>query len=279
MDIPEILYHYTGANGLYGILNTKQIWATSYRYMSDAREFEYGFDLISELYPPEEDKVRGLLSDTPSVEYIKDSIYAGLIKRWKIYYKSDCIFVASFSSKGDSLGQWRGYAGLHSGYSLGFNFKEIESINPDTRLVACCYDKSKQLDGIKRIIDEYLPQMKSAEREGPHELLAKAYWAASDIALLAATLKHPAFEEEEEWRLVVGPLEANNERICYRPGKRLIIPYVNIGFGPSELPLKRIIVGPGPHQERNAASLRQMLILHRFKDVEVSISDAPFRTW
>jgi hypothetical protein len=246
--------------------------------MNDAREFEYGFDLISELYPPEKDKVLGLLSDKPFPEYIKDSMYAGFIKRWKWNYESDCVFVASFSPKSDLLSQWRGYAGLHSGYSLGFRTNKIEVIKEETRLLACCYDKTKQISYIKDIIDKYLPEMKSVE--GDHrELLAKAYWAASDIALLSATLKHPAFQEEEEWRLVVGPLKPDSARVCYRAGERVIIPYVKIDFALQGLSLDRIIVGPGPHQERNAWSLRQMLKLHDFKGVDVSLSEVPFRPW
>jgi hypothetical protein len=78
MDTPEILYHYTDAKGLYGIIDTKQIWASSYRFMSDAREFEYGFDLISEIYP----------------EDSRESFLAQQIN-WKGCYCTDCLFVAS----------------------------------------------------------------------------------------------------------------------------------------------------------------------------------------
>jgi len=276
MDTPEILYHYTDAKGLLGILDSKQIWATSYRFMTDAREFEYGFDLISELYPPAQESTLRFLAgadvETPN------SSYAELIKAYKWHYESDCLFVAAFSASGDSLGQWRGYAGLHSGYSLGFRSEEMKSINEKTRLVACSYDKQEQLAKIDGLIRAVLPGMKHTFRKDIGQLLTIAVDAAKDIALQSTTLKHPAFIEEREWRFVVGPLEPNDKRICYRDSGRVIIPYVKIDF-PTGLPLDHIKVGPGPHQVRNAGSLLQMLKLRGYNEVTVAPSEVPFRPW
>ena len=42
---PDILYHYTSAAGLIGILETGKIWATSIRHLSDASEFIYTLSL------------------------------------------------------------------------------------------------------------------------------------------------------------------------------------------------------------------------------------------
>lgn len=279
MDTPEILYHYTDANGLYGILNSKQIWASSYRFMSDALEFNYGFDLISEIYPGKP-TVQGpfpvFLRNSP------DSSFAELIRNWKRTHDYDGLFVTSFSAVGDLLGQWRGYAGLHSGYAMGFCSDDLKSINSETSLIACCYDKQQQLNELKGLIDKYLPTVAtimSSTAPDPIDLLALATEAAKEMPLRCAKFKHPAFEEEKEWRLVVGPLPGNSGHICYRPGERVIIPYVEIDFRTSGLPLKRIIVGPGPHQIRNVGSLRQMLIVQGFTGVEVLPSEVPFRTW
>ena len=35
---PEILYHYTDKNGLFGILENECIWATHYRFLNDISE-------------------------------------------------------------------------------------------------------------------------------------------------------------------------------------------------------------------------------------------------
>ena len=290
MDTPEILYHYTDARGLYGILTKKQIWASSYRFMSDYQEFKYGFDLISELFPGQ------LPIQTLGLDFSENAAYlnfAEVLRRKKTFYDIDILFIASFSAaaEGDSLGQWRGYAGLHSGYSLGFCSNDLKSINSEIQLIACCYDKQQQRKELKELIDKYYliaqKQIESDSHDSSYDPRYDSfYWftriateyGVKELADLCAKFKHPAFKEEEEWRLVVGPL-FNNEDICYREGERMIIPYVKIDFCTTGLPLKRIIVGPGPHKERNAQSLRQMLIRQGLAEVEVSPSKVPFRTW
>ncbi len=290
MDTPEILYHYTDARGLYGILNTNQIWASSYRFMSDYQEFKYGFDLIPELFPDQ------LPIQTLGLDFSENAAYlsfAEVLRREKTFYDIDILFIASFSAaaEGDSLGQWRGYAGLHSGYSLGFCSNDLKSINPETQLIACCYDKTQQKNELKNLIHKYFliakEQIKSDSHDPSYDpSYDPFYWftriakehATKELFSLCAKFKHLAFKEEEEWRLVVGPL-FNNEGICYREGERVIIPYVKIDFRTTGLPLKRIIVGPGPDKERNAKSLRQMLIHQGLENVEVSPSKVPFRTW
>ena len=115
MNPPKILYHYTNAHGLFGMTKFKKIWASSYRYMNDSKEFEYGFDLIEEIYPK---------PDTFSLRsYIPEQSFAEHLKRKKWDYESDCLFVASFSEDENSLSQWRAYAGPHSGYAIGFRKK------------------------------------------------------------------------------------------------------------------------------------------------------------
>ncbi len=278
METTEPIYHYTDAEGLHGIIKRRQVWATSYRFMSDAREIKYGYDLISEVYPSVD------ISDPQSlppdfVKKMQDSRIAEMIRHWEGFYDFDGLFVASFSADGDSLGQWRGYAGLNSGYSLGFRYDAFKSI-ADTQLVTCSYNKEKQKKELKSIIDRYLPDLRIMFNDpDPFNFRNLATEAAKEMPGLFAKFKHQAFKDEKEWRLVVGPIWATNERIRYRPGERVIIPYVEIDFEAIGLQLKHIIVGPGPHQKRNVGSLRQMLGLHGFEGVKVSPSVIPFRTW
>ena len=36
--VPPVLYHYTDAHGLYGIAQTKELWATNVSYLNDSQE-------------------------------------------------------------------------------------------------------------------------------------------------------------------------------------------------------------------------------------------------
>ena len=280
MRSPCLLYHYTNANGLFGMINSKKIWASSYRYMNDSQEFEYGFDLIDEIYPkPETYPLRSNISDQSFAEHLRK-------KKWD--YESDCLFVASFSEDKDSLNQWRAYAGPHSGYTIGFRKSELE--NDGARLVICEYDKERQKSILKNLIDGDLPFLRAAFEKDLKEQGQKehpvhaAYFDKVDetvlkIAQVAISFKHKSFCEEREWRLVVGPTNIPTKRILYRPSDTVIIPYLEIGFIDNSLPIESIIVGPGPHQKRNEISLRQMLSALGFNNVDVSISDIPYRNW
>jgi hypothetical protein len=45
---PDLRFHYTNAEGLKGILQSGKIWATDVRYLNDAQEVEYLFQLLDE---------------------------------------------------------------------------------------------------------------------------------------------------------------------------------------------------------------------------------------
>jgi hypothetical protein len=43
-----VLYHYTTADGLKGIVENDELWATSAYYLNDSTEIMYGYQLIDE---------------------------------------------------------------------------------------------------------------------------------------------------------------------------------------------------------------------------------------
>ena len=283
---PTMLYHYTDAYGLHGILKSKKIRASSYRFLNDAQELEYAFSLITEVFPHIEHK--GLAP--PPVGKLK-SDFAEMIRRKKWNYDYDCLFVSSFSANHDQLSQWRGYAGPHSGYSLGFRRDALEPLDEDTRLEKCEYEKDQQLEIVKKVISEHLPAIMEAFKLGSpgsdeNEKLRRdaAFYdkidlAVADMIACASTLKHYSFKEEEEWRIIVGPLAPESNRICYRPFEGAVIPYVEIDFNTVGLPVEHIVVGPGPHQQRSEGSLRQMLKLWGLEGVKTDLSVVPYRSW
>jgi len=40
-DVPELLFHYTTAAGMRGILDSSRLWATNYRFLNDTSEVAY----------------------------------------------------------------------------------------------------------------------------------------------------------------------------------------------------------------------------------------------
>ncbi|MHC4042957.1 hypothetical protein [Bradyrhizobium sp. 23AC] len=43
---PMILYHYTSAAGLHGIVASESLWTSHYRFLNDTSEFRHGWDIV-----------------------------------------------------------------------------------------------------------------------------------------------------------------------------------------------------------------------------------------
>ncbi len=127
---PPILYHYTDAGGLLGIL--KPSWpsgiaqpaggaallrASDVRYMNDFRELRHGLDLLRERLRAET-RADFESSDVEAVfELFADQLDVPLFDESAKHLR---VFAACLCKKGDLLSQWRGYAGGVGGYAIGF---------------------------------------------------------------------------------------------------------------------------------------------------------------
>lgn len=113
--VPEHLYHYTSADGLYGIVTQKEIWATFLHYLNDSAEFQYGLSLTRQLIFEQAKESEKPLNEI--LAQVRDS----LARLGRIN-----IAVFSLTEKGDLLSQWRGYC-PNGGYSLGFAIASLIS--------------------------------------------------------------------------------------------------------------------------------------------------------
>jgi hypothetical protein len=68
---------------------------------------------------------------------------------------------------------------------------------------------------------------------------------------VAPTIKHRAFHEEQEWRLISTPVLLKDRRWRVRAGRSMLIPYIPITLAPSDayLPIRDVVIGPTPHME------------------------------
>jgi hypothetical protein len=98
---PEILYHYTGQNGLLGITEKAELWATKVQYMNDAAEWGVSLDLARQ-------RLEALLADDTSTRSSKAACMA--LRRSLAGLEQINIFASCFCENGDLLSQWRGMA-------------------------------------------------------------------------------------------------------------------------------------------------------------------------
>ena len=143
---PPILYHYTSQDGLFGILESKSIWASKIQYLNDETELNLGVQTATRI-------IKELLQDTP--EPIKQKFLNFLSNDVQRIERTN-VFVSCFSAVGDLLSQWRGYCPRGIGYSIGFDSGKLEALarNRNFLLRSCVYNPTAQ----KKIIVDSINQ-------------------------------------------------------------------------------------------------------------------------
>lgn len=267
------LYHYTTPDAFLGIIQNAEFWATQIQYMNDIKEFKHAVDLTVAMID----------------EVIKESGTSLFLKKLKTsvsQYDGARTFVVSFSEKADTLSQWRAYS-RGGGYSIGFDHQKLITIARKQKwsLLPCIYDELRQRELIKELINYALNEWSSvsgpsSEEDVSHYLARKFY---GKFMRLAPNIKHPAFSEECEWRLIGGPFSYNREEAGWRSARGMLIPYHRFSLLGQDgfLPITEVHIGPHSHIYESANSVRSFLnsrpAMSRENLAQVRLSNAPFR--
>ena len=197
------------------------------------------------------------------------------------------------------LSQWRGYAS-NSGVALVFDSRKIEKLleqegNRFTHLpwnvVDVIYERQPALKKHFPNLSQSLREWVDAQVQDPlnNELqLPIIEKLTQTLASAAAGLKHIAFHEERECRIVVwvvsesvrevdGWQEESDKQfkqIRYRPGACGSVPYIRL-FEDSgiDLPITRIIVGPSQNQAAYFERIRELV---KDRGIAVETSEIPY---
>ncbi len=268
----DLLYHYTSSDGLRGILRSRQIWASHARCLNDTSEIDYPYELLSQ-----------------TLERLDDDAKSDLVQRFLselaiLMSTLPTVFVASFTKRGDRLGQWRMYA--PEGYSLGFQsflpssvlFLEIEYSRE--RQERRLEERVRRLADLLAWIDGLgLP---AADRESSLEICLKFAPHAIWVSLLG--FKDPNFDDEREWRMCYFEPAAGDGSptipVRFREGPDGSVPYVELPLSrPDQVlpPLREVIVAPGPNAERRTREAEESLQEFGFRRTVVRRSQIPLR--
>lgn len=243
-DGHQLVYHYTNAAGLIGIVNSKKLWATKIQYLDDRSELNHAFSV------------------TKSIIYkVKKEIDNELVKKFLEKISEDFervervnIFVFSFSYACDLLSQWRAYS-PDGGYALGFDPRVIEKLAEAQgfKFVRCVYDEKQQENIVEKILRNYSSSFleKLNRTKGTDEtdkLIKDTSWqVVVKLTSVSPTFKHPSFMEEQECRLISELKASNDKAINCRNKGNLIIPHYEFDLEKSAIKFKveEIMVGPG----------------------------------
>lgn len=289
----ESLFHYTDGPGLMGILESRAIWASSYLALNDASEIKFGFDRVVEVW-----RARGASGNARNIEAIDASVNALDLS------ESRGIYVASASLQGDLLNQWRHYAG-HRGYAVEIDPKPPLSLIGVRDAPAASRPYLPVWTRVLYDVDEQSRALENAFdiATDDHSFIAGLRNVGADtskaIELMLyswiVALKHPAFRDEREARVVVR--WDGDAGVAYRSDAAGIIPYVRLSTSASwnlaegayrywladeedrVLHVRSIRCGPPDDESSGAreAAVAGMLRRLEYGEIPIAHSEVPFR--
>lgn len=284
------IYHYTSQKGLLGIVTSKKIWATNIQYLNDETELTYAIELTREEVQKLINKLQG-----KDIELLEEIARRLDTATWAGYDSSTSIYVCSFSTECDQLSQWRGYCPDGNGFSIGFDFSRQPLIDlikeQGFTLCKCKYKVEEQLDLVKQLMTKALDTFHQTHLGLLQDQIVQALATINfniEFLRLAPQIKHPKYSEENEWRLISGPILVDNPRVKFREGKSMIIPYFEFNLVKENDPLhlQEIWIGPTKYWQLSRASLQTLLVASQVKgpDIiagkfrpEVKITEIPYR--
>jgi hypothetical protein len=283
----EPFFHYTDKKGLEGILESATIWGTEYQRLNDTTELTHGESAID----AELEAIRSEYSDATA----RGSVCLDVIdirSQRRFTQMGYNVYVTSFSSAGDLLGQWERYADKAKGFAIGFRALPLPvGVQTPRGLDAglasdfqtCVYSEAEYramirrelfliADGLHKYIDTYHSDL--TEEQGQALNRSAVLTTAARLGASTPYFKHHAFAEEREWRLVhIG----TPPRQLIRPTSFGDAEYVEVPLRrPDVIDLHSVVTGPRcPQRDRDLA--RAVLDRLDYAHVPVVASKVPLR--
>ncbi len=277
-DPPEIIYHYTNAEGLVGIISSGALWATDLRFVNDATELDHALGSMLSAVGRARDKF-----SRPAQLMLLDRLAA--VIALKEGFPS--VHSISFSADGDLLSQWRAYGGSGSGYAIGFGTGELL---PDFgygipagggSIHRVIYDSTAQddiLDGVIAQGCELIEGISSTggEVEFVAQGLVRRLLSGSESGLFYC-LKEEGWAEEVEWRTIYALPAGAFVPIEFRIVGGIPVPYLSLEDNRKGLPIRKVVLGPSTPTETAETAVASLLGRYGYAEVEIQRSAIPLR--
>ncbi|TXN14105.1 DUF2971 domain-containing protein [Methylobacterium sp. WL122] len=286
------LFHYTSNVGLTGILHSKCLFATNYKYLNDSEEMNMARPLIIPVFEKDfESEATVLIAEG----HLRDTM---LKDHGRGIYKQEAnnllnaavetadrlapVFITSFCTHDEPtyqwrhglLSQWRAY-GSKGGCAIEFDREKMVAMFDlegetyrynQVALKDVVYENYDQvldvskLSGLARLV---LRKMVLGEEVGDEA--NELYYA---ISFAAPQMKHRSFSEERETRVIASLVKSKTNysdaskkprSVFYRDKEGLPCPTIRLLEGFDQLPIKRVIIGPQRNQDQVAYAVNMAL--------------------
>ncbi|RED14053.1 DUF2971 domain-containing protein [Pontivivens insulae] len=293
------LAHYTSAQGAHAILNNNELWLTNVGSMNDLSEVHYARQVLQSLFADPLTLPSTFVRTWPRLFIACQKIVMEKLTREIVHGLITRNFVSCFSAENPSddadagvlkygrLSMWRGY-GRDTPVRLAISGRALtaDGPSPNAPCVPVCYGKLAAFEALLKCIQSLL-DASADESEFSNEAIEQA--ANHFVRLALLTIKHPAFAEENEWRLIYNTDYGRDDGlITQRQVSRLgtvdLIEVLDIGPNPPHFRngwhdlVPHITIGPSRHQIRTAAAFGA-LVESRGLDPNslIRIADVPFQ--
>jgi hypothetical protein len=234
---PAELFHFTTAAGLIGILTEGRIRASCAVALNDPSETRHAITVAREMLSGASSQFRRHLD-----RYLADDLKRRAGDR--------DIYVVSFCRRIDKSFHWLHYGKEGQGLAISFDPANVQ--HPQFSLVPVLYDRALQelllgavIDAVEDALTTTAPMIAQQFQSELPDMAASV--CDGVIRTMAPQMKHPAFIDENEWRLVAiddTRITGGNFplRVEFRAVGARVVPYVNFPL-PTPLPIREVVLG------------------------------------
>ena len=275
-DVSFPFYHYTGIEGINGILGDNNFYVSQSDFLNDRTEiahfqkiYENAISVLTNGRPFDND-VRLFMSYCKIFsEYLKVKNHS--------FVENDSLYVLSFTSNNDHLPLWSSYTS-NTGYNIGFNNnlnKYFENKGMKFWVGNVIYDEDRQYEIIADGLSEASKIWSQADNLGisdqiTEEINKKLF---DKFQLYSMFLKNHLFDSEEEVRIVFK--KRDSDKMFHRCSNGIFIPYIKVNF--RKECVRSVCVGPINNLDNAQIGLKSFLNNNGYREMKINKSKIPLR--
>lgn len=271
-----LIYHYCSPQTFLQIIERQCIWLSSTNNMNDSAEGEWFAKALKMVLK----KKMNVYS-----EQWCDDVWRHFVDNTSPRY------IACFSKRKDSLSQWRAYAQDGEGVAIGFDEEKFGAegkhihYNTEVKKSLCLCDAEYYDDlDIQDDLIQRADELRCNPNNDPNHMSKSSTLFASYCTALSIAMKNPAFEEEDEKRLVYSAIILKDDEgikvknpigdLHHRISNGFLTSYFEYNFPVDDL-IKEIILGP--KNKFQDIDMRSFLAMNSLGNVGFSRSTATYR--
>lgn len=273
------------------MIENQELWFSDMRFLNDSREFKHVSDMI-------EASVRRY-ADAHRQNWVDHGCSGDAFDQMVRNFRANCHdkalyervsklglpFIFSLSEGKDVLSQWRAYG--NGEYCIGFDTAKLLELQNLQILKVEYSDEGKGAPELSDMLEwffkyhlEHIHPDGTVDSEVSHDGLDDVLSRSSGSDLFFKH-KNSAFQEEQEWRMVVRR-GIEDKCIFFDANGRHPVPRFKVRSPTNENMLSKaiteIICGPGVEYERGSIAIELMKRKTKCHNIQISRSIVPYRT-